>query len=93
MSHGFFHRLASRGIDVDSSVGPPPFRVISASERAVRDLEAWLNHALQQPEATYPRIPIRLVSAGGWRTLERPEERAAADAWWDHAFAACEIDR
>lgn len=95
MESGFFNRLAARGIDpadlpfARHEVTPD----LTPSERAVRELEDWLNRALAQPDGAYPRIPLRLVSRGGWRTSERPEERAIAEAWWTSAFAAFEIDR
>ncbi|MFM9958800.1 MAG: hypothetical protein ACKVZJ_12060 [Phycisphaerales bacterium] len=87
MESGFFNRLAARGFD------PDELSILTPSERAVRDLEGWLNRALAKPDDAFPRIPLRLVHQGGWRTAERPEERALADAWWHDAFAAIEIDR
>lgn len=87
MDSGFFNRLAARGIDADDPL------TLTPSEKVVRDLEGWLNRALHEPEGVYPRIPLRLVTRGGWRTAERPEERALADAWWASAFAAIDIDR
>lgn len=64
------------------------------SERAVRLLEGWLNRALDMPEGTYPRIPLRMAREGGWQTvLTSDAGRAWAEGWWASAFAGVEIDR
>lgn len=47
----------------------------------------WLTRALATGRE-YPRIPVRLVSEGGWSDLARtPEGRAFAEHWWADALA------
>jgi hypothetical protein len=51
---------------------------------------AWLTRATQTPEK-YPRIPLRLVSDGGFDELmARPRGRMAAERWWDRTFQRVE---
>jgi hypothetical protein len=91
MNRGFF------GHPETSPEGPPTpqsTREETPSERVVRILEGWFNQALDQPEGTYPRIPLRASREGGWDTvLTTDSGRAWADAWWANTFAGIDIDR
>lgn len=47
----------------------------------------WLTRALADGR-TYPRIPLRLVSEGGWSHLMHTREgRKFAENWWAEALA------
>jgi len=46
----------------------------------------FLSAAILSADA-FPRIPVRRVDQGGFRTLmSGPRGRAAAAAWWERAF-------
>lgn len=84
--------------DGDWAPANPPGRRHAAwetpSDRAVRALEGWLNRAMEMPEGTYPRIPLRLSREGGWgAVLNTQTGRAWAEGWWATAFAGIEVDR
>lgn len=57
-------------------------RLLEAGERARREHEVWLNHALRSGRRL-PRIPRRKVSEGGFSAVTRTESgRRWAEAWW-----------
>lgn len=62
----------------------------SISERMRRFHSAWLTRAIRRGGGrTLPRIPVRLVSEGGFHPLMATfEGREWAEAWWDEALAA-----
>jgi hypothetical protein len=50
--------------------------------------ERWLEEALKRPER-WPRIPIRLASAGGFsRLMSRESGRLAVERWWRRVLSS-----
>jgi len=56
-----------------------------ARRRMIAQTSAFLTWALAQPDM--PRIPTRLVSAGGFAFLRyEPAARARVAQWWSHVL-------
>lgn len=66
----------------------------SISERMRRYHSAWLTRAIRRGGGkSLPRIPVRLVSDGGYTPLMATVEgREWADAWWDEALGHHEAE-
>ncbi len=62
----------------------------SIAERMRRFHSAWLTRAIRRGGGRkLPRIPVRLVSEGGFDPLMSTfEGREWAEAWWDEALGA-----
>lgn len=64
------------------------------SEIARRHTSVWLTWAMTQHPDSLPRIPVRPVSAGGWRFLRKnPLGRWIAWHWWERAFERIPLGR
>lgn len=62
------------------------FRQLTSAERARRFHEEWLSAALRSGRS-FPRIPVRKVSEGGFSgMLRRPGGREVAARWWEDAL-------
>lgn len=60
---------------------------LSASERARRAHERWLNLAIRCADARALRIPVRRVDRGGFAEARRDAAgRRAAAQWWTEAI-------
>lgn len=62
-------------------------RLIPAGEKARREHERWLDHALSGRLGVLPRIPTRRVRDGGFGPFTRSSAgRRWADGWWGEAI-------
>jgi len=60
---------------------------MSASERARREHERWLNRALALGADSALRIPVRDVRRGGFGAMRSSSAgRSLADRWWSEAI-------
>lgn len=66
---------------------------LEAGARARLVHQLWLNRALERPRGSWPVIPLRRVSDGGFDGLMRTREgRAWAAMWWASTWGILDDD-